>query len=84
MRALILGLAILPAAIAFMPRPSAAIVWYPWCSTEFGSMSPENCYHRTKAQCEATVSGLGGRCYQNPARPSGEAAEPRLRRRHAG
>ena len=82
MRPLILGLAMLPAAIAFMPQPSAAIIWYPWCSTEFGSMSPENCYHSSKAQCQATVRGVGGRCYENPTPPPyASAAAPRLRRR---
>ena len=64
MRASFLCFAILPAALFFVPQPSQAKVWYPWCSSEFGHMSPSNCYHRNKADCLATLKGLGGRCYE--------------------
>jgi hypothetical protein len=68
MRALILGLAVLPAVLTIQPRPSAAAyVWYPWCYTEFNHFTPSNCYFNTLAQCKATTGGTGGWCYRNPA-----------------
>jgi hypothetical protein len=44
-----------------------AAIYYPWCahySGEFGGGT--NCYFQTRAQCAATVSGVGGVCQANP------------------
>jgi hypothetical protein len=37
---------------------------YPWCA-EYGSMGGTNCGFTTLAQCEATVTGMGGFCEVN-------------------
>jgi hypothetical protein len=39
---------------------------YPWCAVYGGSMSgSSNCGFRTRQQCMATVSGVGGSCEPN-------------------
>lgn len=40
---------------------------YPWCSREPGRGGSLQCQFTTLQQCEATTSGLGGNCAQNPA-----------------
>ena len=37
----------------------------PWCSIQSLTGS-QQCFYRTKEECLATVSGLGGICVQNP------------------
>lgn len=54
-----------------VPSPAAAETLYPWClqyseSTVGGAT---NCGFVTLAQCRATLIGLGGACYENPAYP---------------
>ena len=41
---------------------------YPWCAYYgvFGSVAT-NCGFNTLAQCQATISGIGGYCQTNPA-----------------
>jgi len=39
---------------------------YPWCAQYSGDVGGENCGFVTIQQCQATVSGIGGYCYQNP------------------
>ena len=39
---------------------------YPWCAQYSGDVGGENCGFSTIQQCQATVSGIGGYCYQNP------------------
>jgi hypothetical protein len=39
---------------------------YPWCAQYSGDVGGENCGFSTMQQCQATVSGIGGYCYQNP------------------
>ena len=36
-----------------------------WCAT-YGSHGGTNCGFYSFEQCQATVSGIGGFCYQNP------------------
>ena len=37
----------------------------PWCSIESLTGS-QKCFYRTKEECMATISGLGGICVPNP------------------
>jgi hypothetical protein len=58
------------AALAVAPALAATPVKadpYKWCAVYggFGS-SREGCYYVTLAQCQATVSGLGGFCKPSP------------------
>ncbi|MGE5534311.1 MAG: DUF3551 domain-containing protein [Acidobacteriota bacterium] len=48
-----------------------ADVLYPWCALEStqGGGGATNCGFVTYQQCMATISGIGGYCYQNPAYP---------------
>jgi Protein of unknown function (DUF3551) len=51
---------------------------YPWCSRYFGrAMAGAT----SKAQCMATVSGIGGYCFENPYL---RTAPGRATRRHRG
>ena len=55
----------LAAAIAFA-QPAQAIIEYPWCA-QYGIRGDggRNCGFTTLAQCQATVSGIGGFCERN-------------------
>jgi hypothetical protein len=55
-------------AVFAMPSQARAEVQYPWCA-EYGGRSggATNCGFVTHAQCMATVHGIGGYCYENPA-----------------
>jgi len=37
----------------------------PWCSIQ-GITGSQQCFYRTREECQATISGLGGICVQNP------------------
>jgi hypothetical protein len=42
---------------------------YPWCAIYeggTGSDGARSCYYSSRAQCMATMSGIGGRCIQSP------------------
>jgi hypothetical protein len=40
---------------------------YPWCSRYFKrGGGGSSCYYATYQQCMATVSGIGGYCFQSP------------------
>jgi Protein of unknown function (DUF3551) len=54
------------AGAAFLLAPSDAKAQYsPWCAFyAFGGGS--NCGFANRAQCAATVSGIGGWCQRNP------------------
>lgn len=72
--------ATLAAAIA-APSPAQAGIEYPWCAQySERSVGATNCGFSTLAQCRATVSGIGGGCYRNPAYVP---AEPRRKRPRA-
>lgn len=63
------------AAIGIMfalPAPAKAEVEYPWCAQYTGPDGDggTNCGFTTLAQCRATISGIGGYCYENPAYPT--------------
>jgi hypothetical protein len=44
-----------------------AEVQYPWCAEYRGRVGGTNCGFVTYRQCVATISGVGGSCYRNPA-----------------
>jgi hypothetical protein len=39
---------------------------YPWCARTFGNGGNPQCMFTSFRQCQATVSGQGGDCIQNP------------------
>jgi hypothetical protein len=66
-------------AAAGPATPARAEVQYPWCA-EYGSRSGGvNCGFVTYQQCLATISGVGGYCYQNPAYPPPQQRRSRRR-----
>jgi Protein of unknown function (DUF3551) len=66
--------ALLATALLGMIQPSAARE-YPWCAI-YGP-STQNCGFVSFEQCQATISGIGGYCGQNPHY---QAPLPRSRR----
>lgn len=74
------------AALTISPlvaTPARAEIEYPWCAQYGGGrdgLGATNCGFVTLAQCQATVSGVGGFCIQNPMYPA--APNPQPRRRH--
>ncbi len=58
------------AAMFVEAKPARADVLYPWCAVENGKGGgATNCGFVTYGQCLATISGIGGYCYENPAYP---------------
>lgn len=53
-------------AVVGTAEPVKAEVLYPWCSTLPDNSGIRNCSFNTLAQCQATISGIGGRCLANP------------------
>jgi hypothetical protein len=61
------GLATLAAAaITLLTASSASAIDYRWCARYGGLGAATNCGFSTFRQCQATISGVGGYCYQNP------------------
>jgi hypothetical protein len=61
---------------------------YPWCASRYTmDGSSESCYYASREQCIATMSGVGGICFESPYYRA-RAAEPvrrpltKPRRRH--
>jgi hypothetical protein len=55
---------------------------YRWCA-EYGGWrggSASNCYFMTLAQCQATISGVGGTCRPNPFY-TGPKQQPRRKKK---
>lgn len=79
----IFGLVI--AANIFDAGNSAYAEWYspyPWCAQFGGNRgNSTSCGFYTRQQCLATVSGIGGICYENPSYVS-VVEKPRPRRKH--
>jgi hypothetical protein len=61
----------------------ASAQYLPWClvANEVGT---HNCAYATKAQCEATVGGIGGKCVMNPGYGPAQDQRPTGRKRSAG
>ena len=72
MRVMLLGLVALGMAVAGDVRPSEARPWRPWCAVYADRSGIEECLFATFAQCQATVSGIGGFCRQNVYPPRSE------------
>jgi hypothetical protein len=60
--------ALLTAASIQMATPARAETDYPFCKSGGGEegMAYIRCDYATYAQCQATTSGMGGSCVQNP------------------
>ena len=54
-----------------------AEVQYPWCAEYRQAHGGTNCGFVSYQQCLATISGVGGLCYPNPAYPPPRARSPR-------
>jgi hypothetical protein len=56
---------------------------YRWCAQYSGrGGGSTNCYFETRAQCMATVSGVGGFCQPNPFYDSARYEPRRVKRSH--
>jgi hypothetical protein len=64
----ILALAILGAAIVPTAGQAQSPYTYAWCALNADYTGATSCYYTTRAQCEASFSGGGGVCIQNPFR----------------
>jgi hypothetical protein len=65
-------LCVIAAAVAALladARPGAAREWYPWCAQYYDVQANTECSFMTFAQCQASVSGIGGNCIQNVRPP---------------
>ena len=77
-RLTILAIAV-AAVISGMPRSASAERYYPWCA--WYDEWTYSCAYTSRAQCLASISGVGGMCKVNPYEPPG-AADRRTRRRY--
>jgi hypothetical protein len=67
------------AGSAMLASPARAEVQYPWCAHYRFPLDAVNCGFVNFQQCQATISGVGGFCYQNPAYPPPQPRRPRRR-----
>jgi hypothetical protein len=65
---MIFGILVMLAALATFDAGSSNAQAGAWCARYFGR-GGTNCGFYTYAQCQATVSGIGGFCEQNVAEP---------------
>ena len=63
----LLAFAVIAASFGIAHETSAQGTYYPWCARY--DAYAYNCGFVTRAQCQATVSGAGGICYENPMPP---------------
>jgi hypothetical protein len=72
-------------AAAFLGAPQAASAQspnsYPWCAKLYLRGDPTSCYYASRELCMATVSGIGGYCFQNPGYRGAMASSARYRYR---
>ena len=70
---------VLAAAVLGAPQTASAQspYSYPICAKLYTRGTPTSCYYASREQCMATVSGVGGYCYQNPAYRGGSPVVPR-------
>jgi Protein of unknown function (DUF3551) len=55
---------------------------YPWCARYAGKLGDAtSCYFASREQCMASVSGIGGFCYESPYYHRTPANAPASRRR---
>ena len=80
MRQVLFALAAAMVALFGEVSPSAAREWYPWCAQSADTRNITECAFTTFAQCQASVSGIGGSCIQNwYPRPTEPARDRRWR-----
>jgi hypothetical protein len=66
MRTILIAMGALAVAAVTYTHPAAAQQQLnPWCAEMYDFAT--DCTFRSRQQCEADVSGLGGFCYENPA-----------------
>jgi hypothetical protein len=65
MRTILLALGVMAALQAVDIRSSEARPWYPWCARFADRSGTTSCSFSSFAQCQATISGIGGGCLQN-------------------
>jgi hypothetical protein len=56
------------AAVIFANQPAAAQspYSYPWCAKYYSRVYATSCYFTSWQQCQTTISGIGGYCFQSP------------------
>lgn len=54
------------ALFAIAGAAPASATDYPWCQRTFNNGGTPQCTFMTFRQCQATISGIGGDCIQNP------------------
>jgi hypothetical protein len=69
--------ALVALALGAAGAPARAEVQYPWCAQYAWPNGGTNCGFVSYQQCMATISGIGGTCYQNPAYPPPRERLPR-------
>lgn len=76
--ALLVGLSL----TAFVSPSAAGHEPYPWCAYYSGGRDGggTTCGFVTWAQCQATISGIGGTCAPNPAYPGPADTSPASRK----
>jgi hypothetical protein len=57
--------------------PAAAQEPYAWCAQYRPPLDATNCGFVSYQQCMATITGIGGICYRNPAYPGPRAPRKR-------
>jgi uncharacterized protein DUF3551 len=56
---------------------------YPWCARVYSRSGPTSCYFKSYEQCQATLMGVGGYCFQSPYYHATAPAKPTVQpRRH--
>ena len=78
MRKLVVFSAFALAFLAGAGKSAQAEVIYPWCA--YHNASTYNCGFTNFYQCQASISGIGGYCAQNP-RFYGQAYDGQVRRK---
>jgi hypothetical protein len=68
MRALTITLGLVAAAFAADMQASRAVAYpiYPWCAFYNVVGGASNCTFTSWQQCQQTIPGMGGYCYENP------------------
>jgi hypothetical protein len=74
----LIGAAVIAAASTFGVPASAQ--YAPWCAQYQNRSQVRSCSFYSFAQCQATVTGIGGFCLQNPASSYGAAPPGRYYR----
>ena len=69
-------LAALEATLVSLSSPTHAEIEYAWCAV-YKSDAGTNCGFVSFDQCLATISGIGGFCYPNPAYSEPDQRAPR-------